>query len=187
MGRREAASGTGRTDSAPTPMAAAAGAAAATAAAAAAAAAGTRRRDVSERGAGREVDGSHAPRLRAAPRRDGSRALVPVLRGGMGLALAITWVCPEVPRVQPRRCAPVWPRYRSHSGGNDAAAARRVPAQVGADCEPGGTLRACPSGVKKSNPRVRTSAESHFQRAAVRSTPHLAPNAPPTLGGEPRL
>ena len=45
---------------------------------------------------------------------------------------------PGAPRAQPRRCAPVWPRYRSHRGGNDPAA-RRVPAQVGADCEPGGT------------------------------------------------
>lgn len=136
--------------------------------------------------AGRST-GSHAPRLRAAPRRDGSRALVPVLRGGMGQAQSVTWACPGALQAQPRRCAPVWPRYRSHRGGNDAAA-RRVPAQVGADCEPGGTPCACPSGVKKSNPRMRASTESHFQRAAVRSTPHLAPNAPPTtLGGEPRL
>ena len=56
----------------------------------------------------------------------------------MGQPLAVTWACPGAPRAQPRRCAPVWPRYRSHRGGNDAAA-WRVPAQVGADCEPGGT------------------------------------------------
>lgn len=152
--------------------------AAAAATAAAAAAAGTRRHDVTSAGQAGRSTGSQAPRLRAAPRRDGSRALVPVLRGGMGRAQAVTWACPGAPRAPPRRCAPVWLRSRSHKGGNDAAAARRVPAQVGADCEPGGNPRACPSGVKKSNPRVRASTESHFQRAAVRSTPHSSPQTP---------
>ncbi|XP_024856665.1 CLK4-associating serine/arginine rich protein-like [Bos taurus] len=53
--------------------------------------------------AGRST-GSHAPRLRAAPRRDGSRALVPVLRGGMGQAQSVTWACPGALQAQPRRC-----------------------------------------------------------------------------------